>query len=1173
METKSLIALLFSALALSALLTGASPERPLVTAGLPLAAGTEGTFIFLQSEDPGPPAVYQVFRKAGGEYSTDTYQLVGQIRPQTDPRTINALLLRGEALFGDDLSALESTLDGFLQAMVDDPAVAEITNAEKLATLIDVANTDAEIRDNLRMLAKRFKGVGLATGIAFAESISGEYTYELRQADFPDQDPADANLVISRLTIDTTTAAPLLPAPTKLVAIPMSDARGNRVVRLRWASPDTLRQRGPIHYGYQLYRDGVPVNDQPILPREELSESEAEVTAIDDAIEARFSYPTDWQWLNISMLENDPSYSTYAFPATEAERNAARQIRIAQQQTLEDLQGDFHFIDDGGLASGTGSGLMAGASHDYTVAALDVLGRPGTESDSITVVVAGLEPPNAPKGVQVTNDYYYDSFNDSSTQQLKVRWPALLDDAGNVRYDVSYIVYRWNTPTEYLRYAEYPWGHGSTEMDPAYAGRPLPPIGMVAAPGDITTPMDGYLEWIDPTVDINYQSLQIHYTVRAVVDSGSGFPVMSGHSAPAMGILRDREGPGSATNIGVRLPCPDIQITCGDASNFGSQKGPGNTAFLKLRARITNSAQFKFFKAAAFAYRTSSEDPWQTLPTASFASDGTVFTRISMTNGDFPPGIYISCRVQLENGYWSEATECAFQLPKGLSSGTLNFNVLFNGYSYDGSQDCGSVFYPYEVDGTEIDPAFTVTPAADTYAYSFYRRVDGSRLELMRNEEFEEELSTADALTLIDETPPNFFKRLCYYYQGRDQHGNPGPLQRLDCLDFGGAQSAMPTAQITRVYRTNTSTDANPGLTLEFFCPPEGVESFLIEVRNPNADVPMSLTAFDPDNRALNGTVVEKAYPENHRYAAYSTIATSLLREEAGVFSVDFGGIQPDVDYVFRVIARGPYYGDSNAPETGPVIQAIEGTPSPEVTGNWRALAPREDTAVPQVRWPARGNIVPVSISNTALNPTGPIGAAYVNAEYSTTPIWQGIGIEVASFFVPNEADFVTYITYPDQIDGKPQTSPQIPQVTTYLNMDQPENWSQQIYEITIAGPLEDSPPVTRPLFPCVLYRMMVDGNGDPISGDLVQCSPLIANDNTLAAIVNPTGSPAGFYFFDPFLVFGNPYTEGTGIRVPLYIKDNQPVIRKESYTYYLALLDERGEVQTILDLGITTIP
>ncbi|MEY2999850.1 MAG: hypothetical protein RL648_64 [Verrucomicrobiota bacterium] len=1187
MQGKAFFSFLLGMILGSSFAGAASPDQPLVSAGLPLAGPVEGTYLFLQSEDVGPPAVYQVFRKDGDGSTSNTnpYQLVGQMRPQTDPRTINALLLRGEALFEDDLSTLESTLDSFLQAMVDDPSVADISMPEKLATLIDVAATDPEIRDNLRLLAKRFKGVGLAMGIAYAEAVTGEYTYELRQADDSDQDPYEASLVVARLTVDTTAPAPLLPAPTKLTAIPMTDPRGHAVVRLRWASPDALRERGPVHYGYQLYRNDVPVNDQPILPQEELSESEATVAAIDSAITARFNIPADWNLSSADTLRTDPSY---AFPATEGDRQAARQTRIVNQNALEDLQRVYHFIDDGGLARGDGTGLNPGDSHTYTVAALDVLGRPGTLSDSLTVTVPGLEPPAAPKNVEVVNDYYYDSSSSSGSQQLKVRWPALRDEAGNIRYDLAYLVYRWNSPTEYLRYAEYPWGHGTTELDAAYAGRPLPPIGLVAAPIDLGTPMDGYMEWIDPTIDINYQSLQIHYTVRAVVDSGSelpgssgsGFPTMSGHSAPAMGVLRDREGPGKATIHGARLPCPLISLTCFDESNtpIDRTKGPGDTSFVDVDVSLVNAAQLGTFKAARFAYRTASSGPFTQLETVGFDSNGSAKARISLPGSELPTGIYVSCQVQLANGFWSDETTCTLSIPKGSSRDRQRFLVEFLGYTYN-TYDCGTVFYPYEVDGTEIDPALGVTPAADTYAYSFYRRVDNSRLELIRNVETETELDTATALILVDETPPNFFRRLCYYYQGRDQHGNPGPLQRIECLSFAGPQSEMPQPQIKQVTRTEGSTDTNPGLTVEFFCPPAGVESFLIEVRTPTGDLPLELTPYNPANRstrALIGTVSTRNYPEAHRYAAYPTVALSLLNQDAGLFSIAFGGISPDLNYVFRVIARGPYYGDPNAPADGPVIEAVEGLPSAEATGNWRALVPPVDTAIPTVRWPARANIAPIDLfGNPSLNPTGPIAVEFVDVQYNTshphTVGWRGVGIQIAEFFVNDEAKFQNVVSYPD-LDGKPQT--QWPSVVSYLNIDQPFDWADKLYEVTIPGPLPDSAPITRSLLPCVLYRMMVDPDGNPISGDLVQCSPLIGNDSTMAiTVIEPPLANPGIYLRDPFLLFGEPVPESTGLRIPLFIKDNQPVIRKEAYRYYLALTDARGETAAILDLGLITIP
>ena len=1176
MEVKSLAALALSALLCSNAVNGASPEQPLIAVGIPLAGDTSGSYLFLQSEAVATAEVYQVFRKTGNAAALNPYQLVGQMRPQTDPRTINALLARGEALFDDDRSALNEALGSLLQAVAEDPAIAEISLAAKLSTLIDFASSDAEIRRNLRVLAKRFKGVGLCMGIAYAETASGLNTYELRRADAPEQDPFESKLVVARLTVDSNTPSPLLPAPTKLTAVPMTDSRGHAVVRLRWATPDALLARGPVHFGYQLYRDGNPVNNQPILPQAELSESEANTTEIQNAIQARFKIPTGWNTTaTAAALLADPAY---AFPLTEADRDNDRQSRIAQQQQLEALQRVYHCIDDGGLSAGNGSGLVPGTTHTYTVAALDVLGRSGAQSNAIIVTVPGLEPPDAPKEVEVLNAYSYDAANQSSTQQLKVQWPALLDSNGAVRDDVAYLVYRWNSPTEYLRYREYAWGHGSTELGAGYNGAALPPIGLVAAPADLSPAQNGVLEWTDPTVDINYQSLQVYYTVRAVTDSGNGFPAPSGHSSPAMGVLRDREGPGSATILGNLLPCPNVSITCitSDGSS-DTDRGPDNSSILELEATVANADQIPYFKGAIFSYKTGPEEPETALDYVEFDSNGVARARAEFS-GIQLPNLILSCRVMLANGFWTTANiGCTTPSLKGYSSYKQRFQVEFLGYESKNHNACGNIYYPYEVDGTEIDPSFEVTPATDTFAYSFFRRVDNGELELIRNVEVDTMLSAADALTLIDEAPPNFFKRLCYYYQGRDQHGNPGPLQRIDCLAFAGPQSAMPQAQITRVYRTEGSTNSNAGLTLEFFCPPEGVESFLIEVRTAGGDLPLTLSAYDANQRGISGTVIEKSYPEGHRYAAYSTVAASLLSQQAGVFSIDFGGISPDVSYVFRVIARGPYYADPNAPAgSETVLNAVEGEVSDEVTGNWRSLAPREDSLVPTVRWPARPNHTPIPlIGNPSLNPSGPIGIQYIDVQHNDINIWKGVGLEVAQFLLADETKYYASVTYPAGLDG-PQyngkTEATWPELVAFLEIDQPENWTNKIYELTIPGPLPDSAPITRSLFPCILYRIMVDANGDPVTGDLVQCSPLIGGDSTFAMQVVST-VPSGIILKDPFLLFGEGRFRDGDYGVPLYLKDNQPVIRGEIYQYYLALTDARGEIASVIDLGTVTIP
>ena len=290
----------------------------------------------------------------------------------------------------------------------------------------------------------------------------------------------------------------------------------------------------------------------------------------------------------------------------------------------------------------------------------------------------------------------------------------------------------------------------------------------------------------------------------------------------------------------------------------------------------------------------------------------------------------------------------------------------------------------------------------------------------------------------------------------------------------------MPQAQITRVYRTEGSTNSNARLTLEFFCPPEGVESFLIEVRTAGGDLPLTLSAYDANQRGISGTVIEKSYPEGHRYAAYSTVAASLLTQQAGVFSIDFGGISPDVSYVFRVIARGPYHADPNARRAArrsltrsKVRSAMKSPKTGEASPHGRiALCP-----------PCVG-LLPEPHSDSAnrqsqLNPSGPIGIQYIDVQHNDIDIWKGVGLEVAQFLLADETKFYASVTYPAGLDG-PQyngkTEATWPELVAFLEIDQPENWTNKIYELTIPGPLRlaPSPAVSSP----ASCRIMVDANG-----------------------------------------------------------------------------------------------
>src|SRR5690606_11961307 len=81
---------------------------------------------------------------------------------------------------------------------------------------------------------------------------------------------------------------------------------------------------------------------------------------------------------------------------------------------------------------------------------------------------------------------------------------------------------------------------------------------------------------------------------------------------------------------------------------------------------------------------------------------------------------------------------------------------------------------------------------------------------------------------------PSVASRVCYFVQAFDRDGNPSPLVRLGCMDMLGNEG-FPKPEITRaaVLPAATAPPVIVPASVEWFCPPPGVERFELAVRPP----------------------------------------------------------------------------------------------------------------------------------------------------------------------------------------------------------------------------------------------------------------------------------------------------------------------------------------------------
>ncbi|MCK5806712.1 MAG: hypothetical protein KAI66_28040, partial [Lentisphaeria bacterium] len=196
-----------------------------------------------------------------------------------------------------------------------------------------------------------------------------------------------------------------------------------------------------------------------------------------------------------------------------------------------------------------GTPFQNGDQFYYYVVGRDILGRDGNYSLGTLVTICDRIPPASPKVVRVENDFSF--AGEAEKHVLKVRWHAPIPKEGESI--TRYFVYRWD----------------SVEQMQLSQGNPaINRIGVLEADASETVEFidDGTRVFVSdgaggnlihvaaepgvPSAPEDY-SKTFWYTVRAVDNSACGGN-LSGNSAPAFGVLRDRSFNGRATaTIGV----------------------------------------------------------------------------------------------------------------------------------------------------------------------------------------------------------------------------------------------------------------------------------------------------------------------------------------------------------------------------------------------------------------------------------------------------------------------------------------------------------------------------------------------------------------------------------------------------------------------------------------------
>ena len=470
--------------------------------------------------------------------------------------------------------------------------------------------------------------------------------------------------------------------------------------------------------------------------------------------------------------------------------------------------------------------------------------------------------------------------------------------------------------------------------------------------------------------------------------------------------------------------------------------------------------------------------------------------------------------------------------------------------------------------------------------YRIYRRVDDGNLELLAQGDGSKLPPSATVVQRDDNTLPATACRLAYFGQTFDKQGVASALVPLgETITIGRARVETPVLKIPRPLGTADEAFVR----LEWYCPPEGIERFVVNM-TPLGLVPGGATAAIPSGGPISSNPFQKGATVSNTTtsAAYSVKAlpafTPAINRDLGegpVFVYTNQRVVKDTKYKISVQAIS--------------VAGIPSPPSREFEFAWRTpTAPAAAPDEPKVAWPSR--------------PLPPVGHwhPYVKAELtsriygaqSTKLLSPGseeeypVGVRIGSFgqsvvhSTPVEdpsgsGHFVCPVQY-GSIMGSRGSNPinyLFPRGDWKSSVDPVLAASYPLWRSEYEHLLQESigsrlKSLGEMLLPAVLYRQQVPSVKWPnVSGGTIQVSPMIEK------IAYNTVTPAGGF---PTTIVRDPYIglhyrtdfRGYGSWIDLFLLDTQPVIKGAKYRYTLLRFDAgTGEIAESIDAGELLIP
>ncbi len=1123
---------------------------------------------------------FAVYGKPGDVTSAASYTQRGTIFRQTDAGAINALLNQSVSL-GQNLSTLSDALNTVLRRV---PGITNQPLAQKVITLFQQAETDAATSAVIGLLTVSNPGLRLCYGQAFAETIAGLTTYEVREVN-----PATgiAGDVIGRVTI-TPGAPVILPAPGKPFHVATNHPDDHLVIKLRWGTPDALRRLSLLSYGFNVWR----------IPRA-------------DALAGNFLVlpPT------LAQLYSNPAFKR----VNQAPASTTKDFSAGSGAGAADDAADrttYFVADDNGYRRNArpvpmGEPFVDGSEYYYFVTARDVLGRDGLVSLGGLGRACRRIPPVAPIDLSARDEVQVRPLPggaNTNEQRIRIKWVQNTNIAELVTH---YWIYRWPNPAMAL----------SNDVPPS-----VNRIGMV--PHSAATNTGTYLD-DGPGAPVTPGLSNFWYTVRAVSVAACD-PLPSPHSPPVSAVLRQREGPPAATGI-VRGSCGtpavkydffsrdlnlDLPTNRWNYQLVCVRRDPGiawvSFAVTNSRAGVTLLGPIYFppggdrveldytpandrspstldvgctvgnyYGAVSrqALYHSESSPPNRQLWNLNFLAGQLLLTAISNTdpllaaaNGgaasfcvpainptpdesgtvtmrfDFPsrPPVLVQAASNGPNsGVWNDVAVAwpdangvyAVSYPACLIGPLPSFRGCIVSLPSEG--DCAQ-HITSGADGGRIAPIqveFNTTPR--TREYRLYRSVNDGPLTLLAQGAI---LHVAGRRVVRkDDTMPPSASRLCYFVQLLDEHGNPSPMSFIGCKEAKPEKPPTPTLAEPQAI----GTAASPQVSLNWFCPTAGVHRFRVFIKvgpgaPPSGGGGGGGSGIISANLNFDAAKILTGYYSGIRKNVSAFALRDLVKySEAQLtppISASFGP-GPQFTLTANVLADVPYQISVQA------LDAQEGESDPSTSWDFTWKPPTRPDLVP---WPAR------PLPDVAVFDDRVSAVVFTNAQDNKLEDRRyPVGIRIGQF--PIRLDASETIGTPDFIKY-------------YRSPEASSDPNHHIFFRHTTDPARNG----EPLLPIVVYRQQVTNAFFPrVSGDVAQVSPMLERIPWQAGAV--ANDPFALIIPDRLLAAGREYNADDGAY--LYLRDQQPVLLGARYRYFVVRFKMNREVDYIIPAGEVEIP